>query len=168
MRQVLDDRIGGAGALAPRSRPVCLYLDAALAHVRSSAPGLSAMADLFATLAPHLHWQQRADADAARSPFREGHANTQIIGPNGLEHRDDLIVGVSLMAPMTAYPKHRHPSREVYFVLSEGQWWSDDQDWYTPGLGAIVYHPSGISHAMRASAAPLLALWCLWPDVAGG
>ena len=166
MCDVLGERDGAAGVQPARSLPVCTLLGPALAQVRGSGPGLSAIADHLAALAPQLHWQLRAGADSDRSPFRENHANTQIVGPNGIEQRHDVVIGASLMAAHAVYPNHQHPSREVYLVLSDGQWWSEGRDWFRPGMGGMVFHPSGVSHAMRATAAPLLALWCLWPDQA--
>lgn len=168
MRQALDDRAGAAGVCAPRILPACSHLDAALVHLRDSAPGLSALADLLATLSSCLHWQLHSGAASAQFPFRERHANAHIIGPNGIEQRHDLVVGLSLLAPFTTYPNHRYPPREVYLVLSEGEWSCEGTDWHRPGTGGIVYHRPGIVHAMRSGATPLLALWCLWPDQESG
>lgn len=56
--------------------------------------------------------------------FRDGHVNATIAGPEGLEIRRDVWIGViiSLMAPHMRYPDHRHPPEEIYVVLSDGQW----------------------------------------------
>ena len=34
-------------------------------------------------------------------------------------------------------------------------------DWTDPGMNGLIYNPPGIRHAMRAGAAPFLALWFL-------
>jgi mannose-6-phosphate isomerase-like protein (cupin superfamily) len=78
-----------------------------------------------------------------------------------LESREDVWVGVSLMAPNTSYPVHHHPPEEVYLVLSEGEWWNDADGWFKPGFGRTVYHRPDQRHAMRSGGEPLLALWAL-------
>ena len=93
---------------------------------------------------------------------RDGHANALIVGPDGLEPREDARVGVSLMAPAVQYPDHRHPPEEVYVALSPGEWRQGDGPWHAPGPGGLVYNPPGIVHAMRSGKTPLLAIWCLW------
>ena len=84
-----------------------------------------------------------------------------LVGPGGFEEREDVMVGVSLVAPHVTYPDHSHPPEEVYLVLSEGEWWNTAMGWVHPGPGGLVYNPPGITHAMRAGDAPLLALWFL-------
>src|SRR3546814_16037558 len=54
----------------------------------------------------------------ASDNWPEGHANTLLVGPRGLEDRNDLSIGASLLAPQVRYPDHRHAPEEVYFVLS--------------------------------------------------
>ena len=89
------------------------------------------------------------------------HSNAQIIGPEGLEVRHDLIVGVTLMRPNVAYPDHQHEPEELYLVLSEGLWRQANGPWHTPGIGNLVYNPTDVFHGMKSVDAPLLALWCL-------
>ena len=45
--------------------------------------------------------------------------------------------------------------------------WSDAngdgvQDPGEPGIGGVVHNAPDVVHAMRATSAPLLAVWCLW------
>jgi quercetin dioxygenase-like cupin family protein len=87
-----------------------------------------------------------------------------IAGPGGLEERDDLWLGVSLLAPHVRYPDHTHPPEETYLVLSEGDFMQGADNWMTPGIGGSLYNPPGILHAMRSGDAPLLAIWALLPD----
>lgn len=122
------------------------------------------MAAAFGELAPRLAWSRRKGSEKAGQAFHDGHANAIVIGPNGLEARDDIWLGVSLMAPGVQYPVHRHPPNELYVVLSEGDWFREGDDWFTPGLGGTVYNPAGIVHSMRAARTPLLAFWLLWSD----
>jgi len=91
-----------------------------------------------------------------------GHANTIVIGPRGVDSREDAIVGVTAMAPNLEYPDHRHPPQELYIALSDGEWRQNDSQWCKPGLGGLVYNPSNVLHGMRAGSKPLVAIWCLW------
>lgn len=85
-----------------------------------------------------------------------------LIGPHGLERRDDVTVGLTLMAPNVRYPDHRHPPEEFYLVLSSGEWRQDGGAWHEPGPGGVVYHSPGVVHSVRSGAAPLLTLWLHW------
>ena len=162
MCAALGQNAGAPGNGLPHMLPACRFLDAAFDHARGGPAALGALADALQELAPLLHWRRRTGLAAADPAFEHGHANTQIIGPDGIEHRSDVILGASLLAPHVAYPWHDHPPEEIYLVMSEGDWFTEASGWYTPGIGGIVHHPSGLTHAMRSGAKPLLAVWCLW------
>ena len=148
----------------PATLPACEHFDAALADARGGAAPIAGLADAFAALEPELTWQIRPGAEAHGAQFVAGHANTHIVGPDGLEQRDDVLVGASLLAPGIRYPDHDHPPEEIYLVLTRGDWFGDHTGWHTPGVGGIVYNPSGVTHAMRSGASALLAVWCLWVE----
>ena len=154
------DAAGGPAAEASHSLPVCReWLDPALAtaaHTRRAA-----VARARAEIAPDLHWARRAGSETAAPAFRDGHANALILGPRGIETRDDVWIGVTLMAPGVTYADHDHPPEEVYLSLTAGEWWNAGMDWTDPGMNGLIYNPPGIRHAMRAGAAPFLALWFL-------
>ena len=112
-------------------------------------------------IAPMLTWWHRtADVEPA-SPFAHAHANATLIGRGGLEERDDVWVGISLMSPGIEYPQHNHPPEEVYLVMSPGHWQQNAGEWFEPGIGGLVHNTPNILHAMRSGSAPLLATWCL-------
>jgi quercetin dioxygenase-like cupin family protein len=143
------------------------YLDAALAAPTEDDVLRSLLAG-FKALEPLLEWKPRpSHNDTASENFATGHANAMIVGPDGLEHRQDAWLGVSLMAPETRYPDHNHPPEETYLVLSGGQFMQEGR-WFTPGIGGSFYNPPGIRHAMRSGETPLLALWALRPDRTAG
>lgn len=106
-----------------------------------------------------LSWYQKTGTQD--DGFSAGHANAQIIGPNGLFQSQQILVGVTLMFPNLLYPEHQHPPEEVYVTLSEGSWWQQGGAWHSPGTQGYVYNPPNIMHAMRSTQQPLLALWCL-------
>ena len=165
-------RVSGPGGLVAaecvrrwQTEGVVLPNPARLAVCDHIAPALAAhpgpLASAFATIEGDLRWQRRLSADPGNAAFWNGHANAMILGPGGLEVRDDLWVGATIMAPGTLYDTHTHPPAEVYLPLSPGQWWNADMDWADPGLGGFIYNPPGIQHAMRAGKTPFLALWVL-------
>ena len=151
-----------ATATVPSRLPACDYLATALAAAHAAGGDVASLADAFAAIEPALTWRRRPGAEDAAPDFRDGHANAVIVGPGGLEPRDDAMVGVSLMAPAVQYPDHRHPPEEVYVVLSAGEWRQRNGPWHEPGPGGFVHNPPGIVHAMRSGKMPLLAIWCLW------
>lgn len=143
--------------------PVCAYLGDAIATTRAAGAPLARVADAFAELEPHLAWRRRAGGGPnASANFEDGHANAMLAGPGGFEPRDDLWIGVSLMAPHVRYPDHHHKPEETYLVLSEGEFRQGDAPWFRPGVGGTLFNVPDIKHAMRAGHAPLFAIWCLW------
>ena len=168
-------RPGAAREPAARRLPVChRFADAigraaAAAHegsgvgaARASPAACAALARCLAVLEPSLRWYRRIGSEAVGGPFHDGHANAFLIGgPDGLEARDDVAIGLSLVAPGIRYPDHSHPPEELYLVLSGGAWQNAETPWFEPGIGTTVHNPPGIVHAMRSGAEPLLAVWCL-------
>ena len=142
--------------------PAYAHLPTALSNAALGPHPIRNLSTTLGALAPGLSWQRRANAETDGESFYDGHANTTVIGPHGIEPRSDVIIGVSLVAPGVRYPQHNHPPEELYIVMSEGDWYREGRGWYTPGIGAVVYHQPGITHAMRSSQQPLLAVWCLW------
>lgn len=152
---------GQPGRPAPAKPPVCRHLTPALELARRAPGPVGALAAAFAAIEPRLEWKARAGAEAHGEAFLAGHANAALVGSEGLEIRSDVWIGVSLLAPDTRYPDHRHPPEEIYVVLSRGEWRQESKPWHEPGIGRLVYNPPDIVHAMRSMSEPLLALWFL-------
>ena len=147
---------------APGQRlPACQYWNEALNHARAAPCGLRVLADALHALEPALRWVTRPSENHASANFDQGHANAVLLGPNGLERRDDVWIGLSLMAPLVRYPDHSHPPEESYLLLSPGQFRQGDAPWFEPGTGGMLFNPPAIRHAMRSGPKPLLAIWCL-------
>ena len=155
----------------PRLLPVCELLDSVCNEVEAfEGPAAHSLpldthvvqhARAVQQLSHQLLWWRRANPDALSEPFASGHANTMVVGPRGLEQRNDVWVGISLMAPEICYPVHHHAPEEVYLVLSEGKW-QQAGTWHEPGVGGVVHNPPDVLHAMSSGPRPLLATWCLW------
>lgn len=158
-------RLSHAGVAAPvrdERPPVARdHLDTALAALAAAPVALRRVGACFGAIATEIPWYRRPydGADAAR--FAAGHGNALIMGPAGAEQRDDVLLGVSVMAPALRYPDHRHAPDELYLVLSEGTWRQEEAAWVRPGIGGTVRNPPHILHAMRSGPAPLLAVWAL-------
>ncbi|MBB4571719.1 dimethylsulfoniopropionate lyase [Rhizobium leucaenae] len=145
----------------PGSRlPVCQLLPAALS-IETSDPALRQLIECFEGIEGKLAWRRRTAHPTASENFADGHTNAMIIGPGGLEERNDLWLGVTLMAPHVRYPDHEHAPEEVYLVLSEGEFQQGDRDWFSPGIGGSFYNVPQIKHAMRSLDTPLFAFWAL-------
>jgi hypothetical protein len=146
--------------------PVCSHLDEALKIVRVAQAPLRRIADAFELLEPLLTWRSRSTS----GPFTidsykdGGHANAMIAGPGGFEDRNDVWVGVTLMAPRGRYPDHNLHLEVVYLVLSPGKFQLGNEPWLEPGVGGVLYNEPNVTHAMVSGKAPLFAIWCLWVD----
>lgn len=149
----------------PGSRlPACDHLDVALA-VPQPRPSLGRLVAAFRAIAPDLEWVRRASYDeTASANFVDGHANTMILGPAGLENRRDVWLGASLLAPRVRYTDHSHAPEETYLVLSDGEFRQGDDPWFAPGVGGSFYNVPFVTHAMRSGDTPLFAFWALWPE----
>ena len=121
--------------------------------------------------AQDLEWV-RAYEELPSSPvvdaFRDNYAYCAIGGPSfrGLTCPvvlDDLLLGVTLMAPGVWYPPHHHTASELYGVLSGPlQWQLDDGEWFEMAPGEVVVHHPNQLHAMKTTDVPALT-WVLWP-----
>lgn len=152
----------GAVTDVPGSRlPVCACLNEGAEGALADA-SLRPVTESFLRLEPDLRWRTSGDRTNASPGFAENHGNTYIVGPGGLERRNDVWLGASLLAPNTRYPDHTHPPEETYLVLSPGEFMHGSDPWFEPGIGGTFYNSPGVMHAMRSGAKPLLALWALW------
>jgi hypothetical protein len=151
-----------SGAVTSENVPVLSLLTQAVANLQSHCESLQTLGQAVQALSPALGWSTRKSVGpTASAGFAQAHANAVLIGPNGLEAREDVWVGLSLMEPHTRYPDHDHAPEEVYLVLSDGAFLQGDADWLPRSPGQTVYNTPWIRHAMRSTDQPFLALWCL-------
>src|SRR5690625_150649 len=170
----LRDEVTGTFRALDHSRPAggavlawieaCDHLQPALKLAAAAGGDARVISDAFKRIAPELAWGRRKNSAEAGAAFHDGHANAIVIGPEGLEMRDDIWLGVSLIEPGIQYPMHRHPPEELYIVMSDGEWYREGDGWFRPGPGGIVHKPGGHIHSMRAGDTPLLAFWLLWKE----
>ena len=162
--QRIAGEVGATNSRQGERIPVGRYLDTAYSDMSVHHAPLAELARSFAALEGQLIWTRRKGASPDNQPFYDGHANAMLMGPGGIEQRDDVWVGVSLMAPNIRYVDHSHAPEEVYLAFTDGEWWNAAMPWTEPGPGGLIYNPPGILHAMRSGEKPFLALWLLPVD----
>ena len=168
------DRVRAALQVAgPRQEPKAaaerppghVYLADALAAASANGGYAAKVAAALAALDARITWYAREDLSPEQPELPSHHALATLIGPadrpGALELRDDVRVGVSLVAPHICYPDHHHPPEEFYLALTTGEWRQDRGPWFAPGPNGIVYNTPDILHGMRAADQPQLAVWCL-------
>ena len=158
----LRTQTGSRSNVAPESLAVRGALDTALRLAEQGPSPIPRLASALAELSPDLAWRRRKGAEKESANFFDGHANAVVVGKDGIELRDDVLVGISLMAPQVRYPNHQHPPEEIYVSLAGGAWWKEGGSWHQPGSGGLVYNEPNVLHAMATDDKPLLAVWCLW------
>jgi mannose-6-phosphate isomerase-like protein (cupin superfamily) len=146
----------------PTRLAACDHLENALKQARNGPDPVPELTDALAAIEPEFAWIRRPESARAAGDFYNSHANAIIVGKGGLEARQDVLIGVSLVAPEIQYPRHHHPPEELYLVLSPGQWMQDDKSLGRKRSGDLVHNPPNVWHSMQAMNAPLLAIWCLW------
>lgn len=141
------------------------HLDEAVANARRAGGSAASASAALDAIRPRIGWYARQGAESTCANFAGRHALASLIGPADrpgcLEVRDDLRIGISLVAPATPYPDHKHPLEELYLALTDGDWRHERGGWFTPGPGGVVYHAGNVLHGMRARGTPQLAIWCL-------
>lgn len=156
----LADSRGEVSGAEPVRQPACVHLDDCYDGLEGAEVQVIKLARSFRAIEPALRWETHIDGRSTAS-LADRYADASIVGPSGLQRSRAVEIGVSVMAPETIYPDHRHPPEEVYIALSPGQWRQNDGPWNTPGVGGLIYNPGNIVHAMRSGGRPFLAIWCL-------
>ena len=144
------------GAFKRSAHPVTRLLgDIAWSGTAETAPLLRALQPVVRFLPWRYNYAARADApDLARNI-----AFAEIIGPAAPLRSDFVCLGLTLIAPWTLYPSHRHPAIELYHVLSGTATWTLNGVARDNPPGAFILHPSLAVHAMETHDEPLLALY---------
>jgi len=147
--------------------PACDHLDAAVALGQAGSTG--DLASAVAPLAGQLQWTYSYPTDGGQdgADLARRIAFSQIVGRKGLVANADLHIGLTLMAPHTAYPPHAHPAVEVYLVVAGSATWQAGGAAATRQRpGAVIFHPGNVPHAMTTDDEPLLAIWTWRGDLA--
>lgn len=137
-----------------------------LEHLAAIAPeDETALARLTHCLIENRHglrWGQTYSAADFGPKFLRNYGWTEIFGTRGHFRNAGMAGGFLVLGPDIEYPDHRHVAEEIYLPLTGGtEWRAGGSAYKMREAGAIVHHPSNVSHAMRTGASPLLALY-LW------
>jgi hypothetical protein len=154
--QALKDTPGVPQDTHSGDLPVLVCLNRAV-DIAKKSPRTKAVGAALKCLLPLLPWRKSKGYEDPT--FNAGHANAVLVGKDGLERRTDFTIGISLAASYTTYPMHSHPPEELYLALAGGEFCHGEDDWTRVTPGETYYNTPGISHAMRALAEPLLAIW---------
>jgi hypothetical protein len=152
------NRVGKQTLANPSQLPACDYLQEAIAL--GQVTPTATLLDALMTLIPRLRWTYEYPPDARWPLLPSRVAFAQIVGARGL--RDDAAVqlGLTLIAPETHYPLHKHPAIETYLVLAgAASWRTVGRSFALRDPGSLILHESDIGHAMETRDEPLLALY---------
>jgi quercetin dioxygenase-like cupin family protein len=131
--------------------------------------GNESTATLLEAVGPVIHflpWRYSYPPRAGAGSLEHNIAFAEIIGPEAPFRSDSVCLGLTLIAPRTLYPSHRHPAIETYYVVAGTALWTLDGTSHVNPPGTHILHPSQAVHSMQTHAEPLLAIYS-WsgPDV---
>lgn len=150
--------------MAPRDLPAatlpCLVH---LPRAAASATGAGApLAGVLTEAALSLSWGQTYSAADFGPRFMDNYGWTEVFGTRGHFANERVAGGFLLLGPDVTYPDHHHEAEEIYVPLTGGAHWKMGREDFRPrDAGEVIHHRSNVSHAMRTTEAPLLALY-LW------
>lgn len=108
------------------------------------APVIEALHKLFPKCSLHLEWFERG---------MEKCGGFSCVSEDAWWDESDA------WAPETIYPAHAHPAVELYHVVSGTALWTAGDILRRRVPGDFILHPSGVRHATRTQAQPLLAIY---------
>lgn len=151
------------GSFPPSKFPITAHIAEALRH---SSPVTRPFLDAVAPALPFLPWKYNYEPRADLPDLGLKMAWGEIIGPEAPFVSDRFCLGLTLIAPKSFYPLHRHPATELYWVVSGTAEWTLEGKVTRRAPGSFILHDSNAVHAMRTFDEPLLALYS-WsgPDV---
>ena len=158
---------GPRQTLVPQSLEVVdRYLEPAVALAVGDRP--RAIAQALLALNEDLLWFQAypeyAD-DSFLAKFRSNFAVTILMWPfvreSAVARYINDVVGVAftLQAPHIEYPPHVHKAVEHYYPLGGTSYWKRvEEKWAEREPGRLIFHDTGVRHAIRTTAQPLLSM----------
>ncbi|MDR1423287.1 MAG: cupin domain-containing protein [Azoarcus sp.] len=132
------------------------------------ASGGAATEAVFRAFLPHLDalpWRFSYEPREDAPDIGERMAWAELVGPIAPFHSHKVCLGLTAIGPDLLYPTHRHPAVETYLVLSGTAAWTAAGVTRDQPPGTLILHPSNIVHAMRTTAAPLLAAYAWTGEV---
>lgn len=104
-----------------------------------------------------------------QAELRAAYRVTELVGPSDPTtwpgvHDTSVRFGIVELPAGFAYPRHRHPAPELYYVQRGRLAWEVDGERFEVGPGAVVRHEPWAVHAMEVlgdDPAELLYVWYL-------
>ncbi|ACP25808.1 putative transcriptional regulator protein [Sinorhizobium fredii NGR234] len=140
--------------------PAVSHLSLAVGRAREQGGKIAAVAAAMEAIVPGLRWYQSNTGPFASVNFLDGHAHAYIVGPDGLEQRDCIHLGVTILAPFTRYPDHRRRYPAAFAALSHMEVRVDESAWMPHRAGGVFFAEGGSGLALRCTSGPALVLWC--------
>ena len=110
-----------------------------LAHLNEAEIPWPALADLTDV---DMSDEERAVRESAR-PLQEVLRWKTLIGTGGRFGEglpdEDLAFGIGELGPGAIYPDHRHPTAELYYIISGSARWNVDGEEFEATPGSVVY-----------------------------
>ena len=108
---------------------------------------------------PYLPWTRTEGDSSASSHLTQRAANANIIGPGALFPREDIFLGLTLIAPNTLCPSHHHPDAELCHPLMGGATWIIGGVARKLAPRDVIVSPPQAVHAIHTDHQPVLALF---------
>ena len=172
LRVLLHDmrQLGSPQPVAPHLLPVVPQYLGRAAEL-ATVPELMTLISTLLRVGNQLDWIT-TPAQYVGSEFADNFAFTQLAGPPILGMRpimypaQKIAIGISLQAPHTFYPRHKHKALEFYGVLAgTALWQMGDGEWQAKPPGSFIFHDSDVVHAMHTQEEPLLTTFAWVGDL---
>lgn len=163
----LLDRTGSivVGAPPALDHPLLRAIETILREARGGSSAYQTLNNNLLALLTNLEWYQGRPGAFASRNFQDSHLHALLLGPDGLEHRADVQIGLTVLGPYTRFPDHRQRSSRVYLPLSPGEFRLGEDGWLKAGPGEVLFNEAGGEFAMRCTSRSLLTLWCSAEDI---
>ncbi|RFB87561.1 hypothetical protein B5K11_26880 [Rhizobium leguminosarum bv. trifolii] len=132
----------------------------ALSTVCNQSPAHRSLVIALLAVFGRLDWYKGKYGPFGSVNFEENHQHALLVGPGALEHRTDLRIGLTVLAPYTRFPDHHQNHSRVFLPLTFGEFRFGDDDWIYSSNGEVLFNPAGRQCAIRCTAKPLVTLWC--------
>ncbi len=147
-------------ATTPQFQPAVNFLKPAADMALQGPKYSSAFTRDLMNLETMLHWI-KAENMAPGFEMPSDYAESYLVGPNGIEVRKDVQVGISILNSDIVYPAHRHAPEEIYLAMTGGFWRQKDENWNDHEAGSFIYNSSNTLHSLAAKPYPQLSVWVL-------
>ncbi|MEM7539487.1 MAG: dimethylsulfonioproprionate lyase family protein [Chloroflexota bacterium] len=141
------------------------YLPSAVEKI--TTPEFVPFTRLIQRIDSHLCWGVRP-ASYIGETFTQNYGFFPLAGPSYVDKilafypSQKVYAGVSILAPHTLYPRHRHKAVEFYGVLSGSALLQQgDGEWHRMESGSLVHNDSDVIHAIQTQDEPLMTTF-IW------